>query len=267
MNYNFQGLTTVNVELTNKCNKKCWMCGRRKVEKDYPELTLEYGDMNFELVEEIAKQMPERIIVQLHNNGEPLLYPKFGSAVKLFKNQITNIVTNGKLLLEKSNEIIGNLDTLAISVFENDKEGDEQFEIIKQFLKLKGKKKPHVILRLNGDVDEEKYKQFNVPLAKRVLHNPMGSFGYKKKSPTIPECGICLDFLNHLAINIKGEVSICVRFDPERLGVIGDLNKNTLEEIWNGKKRLSWLKYHKEGNREKIQLCKKCEFWGVPTGL
>jgi hypothetical protein len=46
-----------------------------------------------------------------------------------------------------------------------------------------------------------------------------------------------------------------------------DLNKNTLEEIWNGKKRLSWLKYHKEGNREKIQLCKKCEFWGVPTSL
>ena len=25
----FNGLTTVNLELTNRCNKRCWMCGRR----------------------------------------------------------------------------------------------------------------------------------------------------------------------------------------------------------------------------------------------
>ena len=47
-------------------------------------------------------------MVQLHNNGEALLYPRFGEAAKLFKNQITNIVTNGKLLVEKSEDIIDN---------------------------------------------------------------------------------------------------------------------------------------------------------------
>lgn len=56
-NHNLNSLANVNIELTRRCNKSCWMCGRRKVEKDYPELTLEYGDMDFELARKIARQL------------------------------------------------------------------------------------------------------------------------------------------------------------------------------------------------------------------
>ena len=52
--YNLSGLCNVNVELTSRCNKDCWMCGRRKVERGYPELTLKYGDMDFDLVRKIS---------------------------------------------------------------------------------------------------------------------------------------------------------------------------------------------------------------------
>ena len=264
--YGLCGLSAVNVELTNRCNKKCWMCGRRKVERDYPELTLKYGDMDFSLVEKIAGQLPPNIVVQLHNNGEPLLYPRLGEAISLFNDQITSFDTNGKLLLEKAHEIIGNVDTIAISVIESDPEADEQYEIIKEFLRMKGDASPHVVLRLNGNVDSYRFDQFNVTVARRVLHAPMGSFGYRKKQPTVPEIGICLDFLHHMAINKDGEVSICVRFDPERVGVTGNANKQPLAEIWCGEKRMSWLKYHKQGKRENIPLCSHCEFWGVATG-
>jgi len=266
MTNNLHGLSNINVELTSRCNKSCWMCGRRRVEKDYPELILEYGDMDFELVKQIARQLPANIVVQLHNNGEALLYPRFGEAVRLFNKQITNIVTNGKLLVKKADEIICNLDTLTISVIENDSEENEQFEIIEKFLGLKGEEKPFTILRLNGEVDPEKYKRFNLLMATRVIHSSMGSFNYKKKNPTIPEIGICLDFLHHLAINSKGIASICVRFDPKGLGVIGDVTNESLEDIWNSPKRIEWLQYHKEGKREKIPFCSYCQFWGVPTG-
>jgi len=242
------------------------MCGRRKTERDYPELVLKYGDMDFALVEKIAKQLPPNIVVQLHNNGEGLLYPRFGEATKLFSNQITNIVTNGKLLVKKADEIIGNLDTLAISVFEKDGDADEQYKLIQEFLKIKGERKPYTVLRINGEVDEAKYKKFNLLMVRRILHAPMGSFNYKKKVPTIPEVGICWDFLHHLAINTHGEASICVRFDPKRIGVIGDANKESLVDIWNSKKRMQWLEYHKQGKRDKIPLCSYCQFWGVPTG-
>ena len=73
------------------------MCGRRKVEKEMPELALEYSDIDFDLLKSIARQLPPNIVVQLHNNGESLLYPEFGDAVRLFNKQITNVVTNGKL--------------------------------------------------------------------------------------------------------------------------------------------------------------------------
>ena len=263
---NLSGLKNINVELTSRCNKKCWMCGRRKVERDYPELTLQYGDMDYKLVKKIAEQLPPNIVVQLHNNGESLLYPKFGKAAKLFNKQITNVVTNGKLLLEKADEIIDNLDTLTISVIENDSEGDEQYKIIKKFLKIKKDKKPFTILRINGKVDLDRYKKFGLKMATRILHHPMGSFNYEKIDPTIPEIGICLDFLHHLAINSKGKVSICVRFDPKGLGIIGDANTQFLVDIWNSPKRIKWLEYHKQGRRDKVPLCSYCHFWGVPTG-
>jgi MoaA/NifB/PqqE/SkfB family radical SAM enzyme len=264
-NINLNGLGNINIELTSRCDKSCWMCGRRKVEKEFPELALEYGDIDFDLLENISKQLPSNIVVQLHNNGESLLYPRFGDAVRLFNKQITNIVTNGKLLIEKADEIIDNLDTIAISIIENDPEADDQYTIIEKFLKIKGNKKPFPILRINGFVKLERYKKLGLIMATRALHSPLGSFNYKK-NPTIPEIGICLDFLHHLSINNKGEVSICVRFDPERLGVIGDAKEKSLKEIWDSPKRMEWIEYHRQGRRDKVPLCSYCHFWGVPTG-
>ena len=266
MSTDLYGLTTVNIELTSRCNKNCWMCGRRRIDREFPEIAVNYGDMDFDLVKRIAQQLPPNIVVQLHNNGEPLLYPRFREAASLFGQQIKCIDTNGKLLLEKADEVIGILDTMAISVIEKDAEADEQYEIIGKFLELKKDKKPFVLLRINGEVDTSRYKRFGLVMAHRVLHSALGSFNYAKRNPTIPEIGICLDFLHHLAINKDGKASICVRFDPKRLGVIGDAKEQSLSEIWNGKKRMAWLAYHKQGQRDQVPLCSYCHFWGVPTG-
>jgi radical SAM protein with 4Fe4S-binding SPASM domain len=102
-------------------------------------------------------------------------------------------------------------------------------------------------------------------VARRILHAPEGSFNYVGKNPTIPEHGICLDFLTHLAISKNGDVSICVRYDPNRKGVLGNIKNNSLEELWNSELRMEWMGCHKQGCRDKIPLCSGCEFYGVPT--
>lgn len=265
MTNGLNGLANINIELTSRCNKNCWMCGRRKIERDYPELALDYGDMDLALVEDLARQLPPNIVVQLHNNGEALLYPRFGDALQLFTNQITNIVSNGKLLVEKADEIVGRLDTLAVSVIENDPEAEAQYEILETFLKIKGDRRPYTVLRINGAVDTGRYEGLNLMMVKRVLHSPLGSFNYKQANPTIPEIGICLDFLHHPAVNKAGLASICVRFDPKGLGVIGDTNRQSLKEIWNSPQRMEWLACHKTGRRNSVPLCSYCHFWGVPT--
>jgi len=266
MNTCFNGLYCIHLEFTSRCNKNCWMCGRRKIDRKFPEIAANYGDMDFELVRRIADQLPRGIVVQFHNNGEPLLYPSFGEAVRLFENQIKCIDTNAKLIVDKADEIIDNLDTMTISVFERDEGGDEQYELAKRFLDIKGNKKPNVIFRCLGNVDTKRWKKLGGIIATRILHNPLGSFEYSK-SPTVPEIGICLEILNHMAIDRFGKVSICVRFDPKRLGVIGDAAVASLLDIWNGPKRREWLQYHIQGRRDKVPLCSYCDFWGVPTGM
>ena len=114
------GLYCIHLELTSRCNKNCWMCGRRKIDREYPEIAANYGEMDFELVKKISEQVPEDIVVQFHNNGEPLLYPKFGEVVKLFENQIKCMDTNAKLIIERADEIIDSIviddETARISV-------------------------------------------------------------------------------------------------------------------------------------------------------
>lgn len=260
------GLANINVELTSRCNKACWMCGRRERDRLYQDL--EYGDMDYALLEKIAREVPPGIVVQFHSNGEGLLYPRFGEAVALFKRRgcITNIVTNGKLIVAKAQEIIDNLDTISISVCEKDPEAEEQYELIEEFLRLKCDRKPFTTLRLIGDVDPAPYEKFKALIIRRILHSPRGSFEYREKNPTIPEIGICLDFLNHLAIDWQGNVSVCIRFDPQGELVLGNIGQQSLDELWNCPKRREMMALHVAGRRRDISFCGICEFWGVPTG-
>jgi radical SAM protein with 4Fe4S-binding SPASM domain len=258
------GLSTINVELTSRCNKRCSMCGRRKIERDFPGLA-KWGDMDFDLVEEIARQVPSHVVVQFHNNGEPLMYPRFGEAVELFENQYRCIDTNGKLLVEKAGELVGIMDSIAVSVIPNDPDAGEQYRTVVKFLELKGRHKPLMIYRCLGRVDFKVWEKLPGIMAKRVLHNPRGSYDYEKEV-TKPEIGVCLDLLHHLAIDRYGNVSPCVRFDPYQKLVLGNLHEKSLAELWNGKKRKRLLNLHWAGNRDQHQFCAVCEYWGVPRG-
>jgi len=258
------GLSFLNIELTSRCNKSCWMCGRRKMEREYPELCT-WGDMPKEMVYEISKQVPSGIVVQFHNNGDPLLYPHLGYALFLFHRNIRCFNTNAKLLNEKADEIIGNLETLTISVVQDDPEGEEQYETVRRFLEVKGSQSPSMVYRLLGRVDrEERWKELPGQVAKRILHSPLGSFAYEKKT-TIPEIGICLDLLTHLAIDRFGNISLCVRFDPKGDLRIGHV-KDGIESAWTSFKRKHYIQKHIEQKRHLLAGCDRCEYWGVPRG-
>ena len=55
-----------------------------------------------------------------------------------------------------------------------------------------------------------------------------------------------------------------MRFDPEGLGILGNVNNSSIEELWNGTKRQEWREFHIQGRRNRVPLCAKCEYWGVP---
>jgi radical SAM protein with 4Fe4S-binding SPASM domain len=241
------------------------MCGRRKLEREHPEIKSTYGDMDLALVKHIAKQVPDGTLVQFHWNGEPTLYPHLGTVLGLFKHCIRQFDTNGKLLVEKANEIIDNLEILTISVIQDDLENYEQAKTVEYFQAMKGDTKPQIVFRLLGNIPNQSwYEKFpNAKVVKRVLHSPDGSFDYEKEVVK-PEHGICLDLLEHLAIDRYGNVSPCVRFDPECENIIGNLNEEGLMDIWNGDKRAKLIQEHVEGKRP--GFCSKCDYYGIPRG-
>lgn len=254
----------LHLELTSRCNKSCFMCGRRKLEREYPHLC-DWGDMDYEMVRAIQFQVPKGTLVQFHNNGEPLLYPFLGDVLRLFQGHIRCLDTNGKLLLERAEEIIGNLETLTVSVIQDDPEGEEQYEIVSKFLGLKGDNHPSMVYRLLGKVDERPWDRLPGRVARRILHSPDGSFNYQKKT-TIPEFGICQEILTHLAIDRHGYISMCVRFDPKGDLKIGHIGKISLAEAWASPKRKKYLEYHIAGRRAELPGCRDCDYWGIPRG-
>ncbi len=269
----------IHLELTSRCNKGdgtpgsgCFMCGRRKMEREYPDLC-DWGDMPFEMVEQIAAQVSFDTLIQFHNNGEPLLYPRLGDALRLFSDQIKQFNTNGKLLMEKADEIIGVLDVLTVSIIPNDPEWWEQWDIVSQFVCEKSDRKPAMVYRiLDAPVEwtqnvthAMRWDELPGTTCHRILHSPDGSRDYEKPV-TVPEIGICLDLLNHLAIDRKGYVSMCVRFDPKGDLKLGNLDFMSLNDCWNSPKRLAWIDIHLKQRRDLLPGCRDCEYWGVPTG-
>ena len=262
------GLSQVNIELSSICDKNCGLCGRRKYDREHG--IQDYGYMPLDLVKTIAEQIPENITIATHWNGESLTHPQYGEAVSYLKkrNCFVYSVSNGKLLMKKKDELINNLDCISISIIQDDTEEEKQFqyEQIKNFIKYKKDKMPVVILRFVGIIkDEEKYIKLGLPIVRRVLHIPDGSRQYTS-DPTIPEHGVCQDLLNRIAIDRHGDVSCCVRFDPNRELVLGNIMYSSLNDLWNSEKRLSMIKKHIEGNRSEVPYCgNQCEFFGVAT--
>jgi len=263
------GLQNINIELTSRCNKNCWMCGRRKQENDWPELC-DWGDMPIDLVKKISVQVPKGVFIQFHNNGEPLLYPDLGKAIRYFEGNYMGLDTNAKLLMKKHDEI-KSLTSVTISIIPDDPEGDEQLGIAEEYLTLK--KRPSVVFRMLGEIDlARKYlikkyceKFDRVDKCERILHRPEGSFGYEK-TVTKPEIGICLEMLHKLAIDRYGNVYPCVRFDPKKKNILGNVNALPLADIWNSLMRKLWVQYHINFRRERVPLCGECSFYGVPRG-
>lgn len=263
----FNGLVQVNIELTSRCNKSCWFCGRREREKMYGDQN--YGDIDFETLRIISNQLPIGTIIALHNNGEALLYPRLGEAISLFKNRGFHVytVSNGKLLMERYGEIVNNLDQISISVIENDtpEEKELQYNILKRFVETKKDKSPFTVLRFVGNIkDEEQYIKLGLPIVRRTIHLPKGSIGYRNE-PMKPEFLVCWDLMSRLAINRFGDISLCVRFDPDGDLVLGNVKTSSLRAVWSHPKRLNIINNMIAGKR--IGFCgTKCQFWGIPTG-
>lgn len=260
------GLSQLNIELSSRCDRAtlCAFCGHQD-RKSNPHL--KFGDIDFDLLRRIRNQVAPPTVISFHRDGDPLVYPLLQEALMLFAEFPTSLVTHGETLSIRAKEIIGRATTITVSVIPNDRDRELQLESIRSFLNQRGDLPPVLQLKFVGAIENpQPYEALGVRIINRALHNKRGNWNYVKAHPIAPEIGVCLDFLGRPTIDWRGRVFICNRLDTEDAGLIGDLNKQSLDEIWNGPVRARMLKAHLAGRRDLANaLCARCESWGIPT--
>ena len=282
-----------NIEPTNYCNLSCSVCPR--------ELNRPFGYMKFDLFQKIIDESVicgKRLIITINKDGEPLLHPELSQMIKYAKDKKSaykiNFYTNGILLTEeKSRELIkSGLDTIHISIDAFTKEtygkikNSQKLEVVEENVKglvsLKKKlqsKTPLVVVKIiqtpetHNEIKPFIHKWKGVADFVEIgeYHNWDGTVNSSNQfNPIKPSNGInrypCTFLWYNPVILWDGRVTTCC-VDYQGKGVIGDINKEPLSKIWQGKILQNIRKAHLEGRYDEVPLCNKCDFWRCEVNI
>lgn len=282
----------LNVEPTNACNLKCYICPRNKSGR-------EVGYMDFGLYTRIIDQCREYRqlrMLNFHKDGESLLHPKLFEMIKYAKDsnvaRVLHLNTNAVCLEGDNieNFLISGIDDVTISLdayypetFEKIKGrallGKVENNVVNLFrtrdrLKLK---KPFIRIKIMefedtyGEIEDfiKKWQDIADDVQVTGLHDWSGSIEDVEVTDEVHVKGSrfpCVLLWYTMAINWDGNVSIC-NLDWDLSGIIGDVNKKPLHEIWNGERIKQIRKDNLMGKYGKTDVCRDCVVWAAGTNL
>jgi len=247
------------------------MCPRNR-------LSLPSEDIDFGLFQKVIDGAKDYLeFVWLHGYGEPLLNPKIFEMIAYChsKKIPTAISTNAtfldggaseKLIRAGLDYIIFSLDATTKQTYEKYRPGADYETVVKNvhnFLRIKNALRASIIcvvqMILLGQ-DREEIREFRkvwdmegVDSIRVKLDEFPAKMGTVRKN-YLPPCFFL--WRGPLFIQYDGKAYPCCwsrDFEP-----IGDLKKQTLEEIWNSEKMMRMRKLHIEGNGADIPCCNSC---------
>ena len=269
----------VTVELSDRCNLTCPMCPRSFHEGE--------GLMEWPLWERIAGEIakhPGTALVPFFR-GESLMHPRFLEAIRLAKSlgiAPIQLVTNATLLTPALSEALValpvdfislSLDAVTPGVFERQRAGAKHAEVmanVEAFLEIRARSKglfpevqvsavetettraetPAFVARWRGRVDRVRiYPE----------HSEGGVFG-SLPLPTGTQRRPCQKPLTDLVVYCDGRVALCNQ-DWERKDPLGDLNRQTIAEVWASAPYGKVRRLHAEGRAEEDPSCRGCSHW------
>ena len=271
------------IENTNHCNAKCIMCPHSKMKRNK-------GTMSLELYKHIIDACIVLGIqrIQITGVGETLLDPLLFERIRYEKKegiQEVNIFSNASLLTPQKQEMLltSGVDLVFLSVDGFDPKSYEDirrglsFEDVKEnvlsFLRKKkagGNKKPFIVvggLRVKNNMSAYLKSDFYKEVSKlsdsvwvgeeENMHDWSGNVGEIRFSRVPWYNQPCRRLWNTLSILWDGKVSLCC-IDYEGTVNLGNIEKQSIMEIWNSREIKELRNYHLNANFEKIDLCKNC---------
>ena len=268
---------SVHIDPCSLCNFKCKFCFQAV------DNNVKKGRMSFDLYKKIINDLcnfPNRIKkVKLGLHGEPLLNSWLPNMILYLKSKnITDTIelfTNG-YLLHHYLYISDNLDRINISIEGLDSKQykemtgakiymDRFIKNIKHLYDHRGKCKIYIktitqnkdrFFDMFGNICDEIYIENAVPQWPGI-GNPELPKVSMYGQPIKQWKEVCPFIFMYLHYNWEGSVSPCT-LDWEHKVIIGDANKETALEIWNGQKLRDLRIKMLEGKRREIPFCDKC---------
>lgn len=270
----------IQLETTNVCNADCCFC-------PYTSMRRPKGTMSLDLCKRILDEAATVAVVEevtFTGLGETLLDRYLLERIRYARKVLApgvkiDLYTNGSLLRPKTTDalIAAGLDVLYISL--NATTHEKRFEIMKleDFDQVTGytqyaldaSKGTQMRVIVKGVASKDlmevgEHEQFQENWGgdwnkggAAYLHlegNWAGKTGAKMR--TLPRSA-CARALSQIMVLWDGRVSLCC-FDAEGEVVLGDLNHQTLREVFEGPKAYGIREAHVNGRRSELELCRTC---------
>ena len=275
------------IQTTSYCNADCIICPYGSLSKKQPQGLMDSRTYK-KIIDEASNYDVKRILLYLMN--EPLMDKDIANKINYAKeknsNTIVHIVSNGSLLNEKlSKDLINSkLDYIEFSVLANRKETyrktmhldfDKTMKGILDFIKIarmqnKGDDYIHIkVTRTPGLLsNEEKDEMINFWRNKGIKNinyfdmptNRTGNVSFlpKVKHDSVKGCeSIWANEMIHILYD--GDVILCC-MDWKREIILGNVKRQSIFNIWNGKK-YNKIRKMRDGKIESPSnfICKRCE--------
>lgn len=296
---------TLFIEPTNVCNFKCLYCPESF--PDYAEQAGGYHHLtraDFLHIADEIEQIGGVKLINFYILGEPFANPLLCEFIKIAKQRkLANrviVTSNGSLLKEKiyADLLDSGLDYLRISIYAGNAEKhlertqskiglDKILNNVSSFKRYRDqlqKQQPFIYIKMIDSGDALENKQFldlfsafadeislepvmnwndpeqrNLSLMSKEDLLASAYFSHKKT--------VCPSPFYTLVIHSDLKVSVCCA-DWAKQAVIGELGKQSLAAIWQGKDMHDFRMAHLAGRRNELTACKNCTFlFTMPDNL
>jgi sulfatase maturation enzyme AslB (radical SAM superfamily) len=266
------------IETINVCQAACVFC-------PYPKQERKHALMSMGLYKKIideAADIPLIDAVTITGLGETLLDPNIFERIEYIREKMgerirTDVYTNGHLLtVDKANRFAKaglNLLYISMNAIEQRKRkemmGLDDYERVEATVKeiiATNKSKMQVIVKAvmnkdlweGGDIDlfMEKWGGSCKDGGHAFVHLE-GNWAGKNYKVRTTQRQPCSRALGSIMILSNGQVCLCCQ-DYEGEVIFGDLNTQTLKEIYSSEKFVKYREDHIEGKRSELFLCKDC---------
>jgi len=267
----------VDIELSSVCNLACPMC--YTITDEFKQ-QVNVTRMDWELYKKIIDEIDDKVpAIRLSLRGEATLHTKFIEAIKYAKDhgikEVSMLTHGGKLTLPYFQKMAeAGIDWITISIdgvgetYERIRKplkfGDllDKIKAIKQYKGEHKLKRP--VIKVQGiwpaiaESGPDTYYNTFAPCTDLVAFNPLIDYLSNDTHIEYLEEFTCPQQYQRLVIGADGLVMKCSN-DEENREVIGDINQETVHQVWHGEKMQAERNMHLQPRGfMQSAVCRKC---------